>query len=130
MQRRIWPYGPAARDYAAAYYYPVFDVFFPVSLWVFGLVFLLWITRTGARFAVPLRAGWRLAALAVPTAFFALDLSENIAISRMLTFGDDPPRAVVEAANFLTITKSAAGAFGAALAVILPRRIFGRCIGP
>jgi hypothetical protein len=66
--------GPQARVYYAEWYVPVYDLAFPVALFVFGILFCVWMTQPQRRFAVHLRPIWRFAILLIPVGLFGFDV--------------------------------------------------------
>ena len=93
--------GYAARDYYATWYIPVYDLVFPVTLFVFGTLFCIWITQPGPGFAVSMHPRWRLTILVVPLALFVFDMLENLApeaprVLRAVSLRPTQPRSSAE----------------------------------
>ena len=114
--------GYAARDYYATWYIPVYDLVFPVTLFVFGTLFCIWITQPGPGFAVSMHPRWRLAILVVPLALFVFDMLENLSVLMMLKTDTNPSPMLVAAASSFTqakwVSAYVAGALATALLVL------------
>jgi hypothetical protein len=111
--------GRTGRDYYATWYIPIYDLAFPVTLFVFGLVFCLWMTQPERRFAVHLRPSLRLAILIVPIGLFLFDIVENASVLWMLKAYPDQSRKLVEFASMATRIKTVFVYLSLALAVAL-----------
>jgi len=83
------------------------------------MLIILRVTRPGARFALPVPAGWRIAMLAAPVLMLLFDLGENALVADMLA-GASPGPAQVAVAASLTRAKWAAISLALSLAVVLP----------
>lgn len=97
--------GPQARAYYAGWYVPGYDLAFPVTLLIFGILFCLWMTQPGRRFAVRLRPSWRLSILLIPIGLFVFDILENLSVLAMLKTHDGLSPTVVAAASLFSQAK-------------------------
>lgn len=97
--------GPQARAYYAWWYVPGYDLAFPITLLIFGVLFCLWMTQPGRRFAVRLRPFWRVTILLIPIGLFAFDILENLSVLAMLKTHDGLSPTVVAAASFFSQAK-------------------------
>lgn len=97
--------GPQARAYYAEWYVPGYDLAFPVTLLIFGILFCLWMTQPGRRFAARLRPPWRLAILLIPISLFTFDILENLSVLAMLKTYDGLSPGLVAAASFFSQAK-------------------------
>ena len=111
--------GPQARAYYAEWFVPVYDLAWPVTLFVFGILFCLWMTQPQRRFAVHLRPMWRFAILIIPVALFAFDISENLSVRSMLKAYPQQSRGLVEFASFSSQAKWIAAYLAMGLGVAL-----------
>lgn len=96
--------GEAGRAYYAAVHVPVDTVFAVIEAVVLALI-ILWFTRPGARFIVPLPQFWRWVAATLPFAAGAFDLRENMLVSEMLSSAGQLDPGLVRAASFATQMK-------------------------
>lgn len=100
--------GRDAREFYASWYVPVFDLAFPVTLLLFGVLFCLWMTQPKRAFAAALRPSWRLAILLIPLALFVFDILENISVWTMLRSYPNQTYALVTTASTFSQIKWAA----------------------
>jgi hypothetical protein len=122
--------GPQARVYYAEWWVPVYDLAWPVTLFIFGILFCLWMTQPHRRFAVHLRPMWRFPILLFPIALFAFDIVENLSVLSMLKAYPQQDRSLVEFASIFSRAKWIAAylamGLGAALLALATIGLFRR----
>jgi hypothetical protein len=118
-KRHLQALGPAAREYYASVYIPGHDLAFPVTLFVFGTLFCLWMTQPTRRFAASLRPRWRLAILIVPLGLFIFDILENISVLALLKSYPSLDPGLASAASLFSQIKWLSAYCGWALAAAL-----------
>lgn len=111
--------GAKGREYYARWYIPVYDLIFPITLFVFGILFCIWMTQPRVGFAVNMALHWRLVILLVPLALFVFDILENVSVLMMLKGYPRQGATLVAAASTFTQAKWVSAYAGAVLAVML-----------
>lgn len=112
-------------DYATTFLIP--DTLFAIVLFFAVGGLMIFLTRPGERFSVPLNEMVRLVIVALAFSAMAMDVLENIALWIALSGGEEPATGVVAAANLFTGVKwlALAGSFAALIATIIVALIRG-----
>lgn len=96
--------GAAGRDYYASAHVPV-DMAFAILEAIVLAMLIVWFTRPGARFAVPVPEWGRWLLLAFPVLAAIYDVRENMLVLEMLRAGDQAGPGLIAAASFATQAK-------------------------
>jgi hypothetical protein len=111
--------GARAREYYAQWYIPVYDLIFPIMLFVFGVLFCLWTTQPRPGLTSGIGAQWRFVILIVPLALFIFDMLENLSVFIMLKSYPRQGSMLVAAASVFTQAKWISAYSAGAVALFL-----------